>query len=231
MNNYDDRYQYPIVNAGQPHLLCELLIDTSSSMTPSIEAVNNALRTFKEALDANLRARNCVEVCLIPFNSTVEATPFMPCEYLEFPALIAQGCTSLHAALDKALEKDRERKDLLTNAGTAHYRSWLFVLSDGMPTDSDNGQITRLHDAQDRGSMTVFGVGIGESADREMLASLSTDGTIITATRENFEGAFKWLSDSLVKVAQSRPGEKLMLNNPAEPQYGGLQYNQIPVRG
>lgn len=221
---------YPDVNAGTSHLLLNLLVDLSVSMSPSMEKLRDALALLESTLKANEKARTSVEIAIICFNDSVQYTPHMPLEYMELPNIVASGCTSLHEALEVAIKLDRERKDFLASKGTGHYRSWTMIFSDGMPTDSDNGRIQKLHEAQKRGSMIVYPVTIGEAVNRDFLASLSIDGSIITATRDNFQNAMVWLTDSVVKVSESKPGDTVMVPNPNDPKYGGIRFQQIPVR-
>lgn len=230
---------YPNVNGGVAHLLLTILIDMSGSMAPSVQRVRDALKTLEETLQSSDRARTSVEVAIITFGSVVNSTPFMPLKYYECPNVTATGCTCLYEALEMAERLDRERKDFLTSQGTGHYTSWMMIFCDGMPTDKDNGQVKRLLDAQKRGSVIVYPVHIWDDEDADsrkkkeaerVLAALSVDGSLITATRENFENAMVWLSGSVVKVSDSNPGEEVLLDNPNDPKYGGIRFKQIPVR-
>lgn len=230
MPNFGKEFAYPVQNAGQEHLACTILVDTSSSMRESLCQLNNALKDFNEALNNNARARVSVEVSLITFDSTARvALPFCPVHLIEFPELTAQGMTSMHAAVGLALKEDRRRKELYKKSGTGHHRSWFFLLSDGAPNDESNGEFEDLIAAQKAGSVNFYAVGIGEHADTKQLASLSVNESVIVATRENFEKAFLWLSNSLSKVSQSRTGTRVSIDNPEQPEYGGLQYKQISV--
>jgi uncharacterized protein YegL len=52
--------------------------------------------------------------------------------------------------------------------------------------------------------------------DKELLKSLKTDNVILTASKENFKGAFVWLSNSLSRTSSSNPGQKVTLQNPGD---------------
>jgi uncharacterized protein YegL len=39
---------------------------------------------------------------------------------------------------------------------------------------------------------------------------------ILTASKENFKGAFVWLSNSLSRTSSSNPGQKVTLQNPGD---------------
>ena len=218
----------PVLNSGQQHLACTILVDTSSSMAPSISSVNEALKELKAALEEDPCARSTVDLSVITFDSEAHvAIPFCPVSYFEIPNLNANGMTAMHQAVDLALKEDRRRKDQYRQTGTSHYRSWFFLLTDGRPNDPDNGAFDRLLDAQRAGSVTFFGVGIGEEADIQQIAALSVTNGVITATRDTFKSAFSWLSSSISKVTQSSSGDRIGLDNPNS--YDGLQYKQIPI--
>ena len=228
MPNFDRNIYGAVLNSGQQHLACTIILDTSSSMSSSISQLKDALRELKSALDDDPRARSTVDLCVITFDSSARvAMPFCAVPYFEVPELTANGMTAMHQAVDLALREDRSRKDQYAQSGTGHYRSWFFLLTDGGSNDEDNGAFERLLQAQKAGSVTFFGVGIGEGADLQQIASLSVTNGVITASRETFKNAFSWLSASISKVTQSTSGDKINLDNPAS--FDGLNYQQIPI--
>lgn len=228
MPNFETDIFSPVLNSGQQHLPCTILVDTSSSMGVSIPQVKAALSDFKVALNENPRARSTVDVCLITFDSSAHvAVPFGPVSGFEVPSISASGMTAMHQAIDLALREDRARKNQYEQTGTGHYRSWFFLLTDGYPNDADNGEFEKLLEAQRAGSVTFYGVGIGESFDKEQIASLSIKNEIITASRDSFQNAFCWLSSSISKIMQSTPGDVVRIDSPSS--YNGLKLEQMSV--
>ena len=227
MPHFETEIYSPVLNSGQQHLPCTIIVDTSSSMEESIPQTMQAIRDCMEALNDNPRARSTVDVCLITFDSSARVVvPFGPVSGFEAPMIVASGTTAMHQAIALALREDRARKDLYQKTGTGHYRSWFFLLTDGSPNDADNGAFERLLEAQRAGSVNFYGVGIGDF-NKKTLASLSIENKIITASRESFQNAFCWLSSSITKIMQSTPGDVVHLDSPSA--YEGLHFEQISV--
>ena len=124
--------------------------------------------------------------------------------------------TAMHAAVELGLSELEARKDQYKANETAYYRPWMFMLTDGGANDADNGSFDRLLQSQRDKHCTFFPVGIGEHVDKNLLKSLKADGVILTASKENFKGAFVWLSNSLSRTSSSNPGQKVPLANPGD---------------
>ena len=71
---------YNIMNYGEKHIACVLLVDVSGSMSgDAINELNEGLRVFGEALKSDSKAYGCADVCVISFGSKVEqVVPFCP---------------------------------------------------------------------------------------------------------------------------------------------------------
>ena len=124
--------------------------------------------------------------------------------------------TAMHAAVEVGLSELEARKAQYKANQTAYYRPWMFMLTDGGANDADNGSFGRLLQSQRDRHCTFFPVGIGDQVDKDLLKSLKTDGIILTASKENFKGAFVWLSNSLSRTSSSNPGQKVTLPNPGD---------------
>ena len=70
--------------------------------------------------------------------------------------------------------------------------------------------------AQQGKHCTFFPVGIGNEVDKELLKKLKLEGYILTASKENFQNAFVWLSNSVSQTSNTHPGQKVKLDNPVE---------------
>ena len=205
----------PIENGGEIHLPCVVLIDTSGSMARVKKQLEDGLATMAEALDDQARGR--VEFCVISFDDEARIlVPFGPAYDFEVPRFDCDGMTAMHAAVDLGLGELEARKDQYKANNTAYYRPWMFMLTDGGANDSDNGAFGRLVQSQTDRHCTFFPVGIGDQVDKELLKSLRTDGHILTASKEDFSGAFLWLSNSLSRTSSSNPGQKVVLAKPGD---------------
>ncbi|AZK92966.1 MULTISPECIES: vWA domain-containing protein [Streptomyces] len=138
-----------------------LLLDTSASMgrpeeNPRIDELNAALAGWFDGVRAQERLRTRVEVCLITFDSAVRvhdpaagrlvpvesADPgglFVPVDGMRPPTLRAGGLTRLTEAVEAALELARARRRTLQRQRVPVRRPFLWVLTDGAPSD-DRGR-------------------------------------------------------------------------------------------
>lgn len=205
----------PIENGGEIHLPCVVLIDTSGSMNIVKDQLHEGLVDLVESLDDQARGR--VEFCIIGFDDDARIlVPFGPAYDFEAPNLDCDGMTAMHAAVELGLSELEARKDQYKSHKTAYYRPWMFLLTDGGSNDADNGSFGRLLQSQKDKHCTFFPVGIGNNVDTELLKSINIDGIVLTASKENFKGAFVWLSNSLSRTSCSNPGQKVKLPNPGD---------------
>lgn len=204
-----------VVNGGEIHLPCVVLVDTSASMNIVKDQLHEGLMEMAEALDDQARGR--VEFCVIGFDDDARIlVPFGPVYDFEAPRLDCDGMTAMHAAVELGLNELEVRKGQYKINGTAYYRPWMFMLTDGGANDEDNGSFGRLLQSQREKHCTFFPVGIGDKVDKELLKSLRIDGVVLTAGKENFKGAFVWLSNSLSRTSNSNPGQAVKLSNPSD---------------
>ena len=111
---------------------------------------------------------------------------------------------------DEQIAELEARKQEYKDNGITHYRPWLFVLTDGYPTDTnlEAGARSRLQEYISRKKVNYIPMGIGD-ADIEHLKSYYPDTVqnkvVLTASKENFKDAFVWLSDSMVSTSKSDP--------------------------
>ncbi len=200
----------------EPRCPCVLLLDTSGSMSGEpIKALNEGLQAFKNDLVKNSLAQKRVEVGVVTFDSDVKVvTNFVTADNFEVPILTAQGLTHMGLAINKALDLLQERKSQYRDNGIPYYRPWVFLITDGSPQGEEQTVIekatARLKEEEENKRVAFFAVGL-EDADLESLRKI--------AIREplklhglNFTEMFIWLSNSMQKVSQSRPGEQVPLS-------------------
>ena len=201
-----------IMNSGEKHIACVLLVDTSGSMTSqnAIQELNKGLMEFGKALQSDSKAYGCADVCVISFDSTVkEVVPFCPAASFQPPQLQAGGLTALNEAIITGLDAIEMRKQEYKDIGVDYWRPWIFLLTDGIPTDDQyfNAARDRLRDALDRKKINFFPMGIGPGANIEYLRQYTKDGSgmVLKASMENFREAFVWLSSSMSVISNSDP--------------------------
>lgn len=214
---------FSVENMGEMHLPCVVLVDTSSSMSCSLEELKKGLDALGASINDDPLARGRVEICLVAFDSTARIIrPFGPAYDYEAPGIECSGMTAMHQAVDLGLSEIEARKKQYKATGTPYYRPWLFLLTDGGANDDDNGAFDRLIEAQKNSHCIFFSVGIGEQVDFNLLKSLHKDGIVLKADRETFAESFLWLSNSLSVTSDSVPDEKVTLPNPGEYQLSVL---------
>lgn len=200
------------MNPGEKHIACVVLVDISGSMSRdgAIDELNQGLQAFKQALQEDAMACGCTDVSLISFGTEVrELVPFCPAADFQPPYLSAGGLTAMNEAIITGLDSIDLRKTEYKNVGVPYWRPWIFLLTDGIPTDDElhTAALDRLRDAVDRKKITFFPMGIGAGADIPYLKQYTKDGAgaVLKASKDNFKEAFVWLSNSMSVISNSNP--------------------------
>ncbi len=197
-----------------PRAPCLLLLDTSASMGGEpIRALNEGLALLKDDLMSDELARRRVELAVVTFGSggVRTAQDFITVEDWQPETLAAGGSTPLGEALSSGLELLRERKDMYRRAGLQYFRPWVFLITDGEPTDSfeEAARMARLADSE-RG-LAFFVVGV-DRANLERLSEIAPPGRPPVKLKGlAFAEMFLWLSQSQQRISHSRVGDQLAL--------------------
>jgi uncharacterized protein YegL len=200
----------------EPRCPCLLLLDTSGSMAGQpIQELSAGLKTFREDLVADELASKRVEIACITFGGVVDvATGFETAPVFQPPWLRAQGETPMGAAIASGIELVRLRKEAFRSNGIAFYRPWIFLITDGAPTDTWSAAAKQVREGEAAKAFAFFGVGV-EGANIEVLRQISVRQPLkLKGLR--FQGLFQWLSNSMKSISRSSPGDEVPLKNPTE---------------
>lgn len=144
----------------------------------------------------------------IPFDAHqafVTGDRFMP------PILDSHGETPLGEAVQRALALLRERKEIYKANSLDYFRPWIFVITDGKPTDRHwEAAAEQVKQEENRKGVIFYGVGV-EGADLNVLRRFSDARPPLKLRGLAFGDLFTWLSKSLSVIAHSRPGEQAPL--------------------
>jgi uncharacterized protein YegL len=200
----------------EPRCPCVLLLDTSGSMQGSpIAALNAGLQIFKDELAADSMAAKRVEISVISFGPVRQITDFQTADEFDPPTLTASGDTPMGSAIELAIECIRLRKEVYRTNGITYYRPWIFLLTDGGPTDGWKRAASKVREGEAIRSFQFFAVGV-QGANFDTLKQISVREPLrLDGLR--FRDMFSWLSNSLGGVSKSQPGEQILLAPPTGP--------------
>lgn len=194
----------------QPRCPCALILDTSGSMAGNpIEALNAGLRALRDDLHNDNLAKKRVEIAIVEFNTTVNVVQdFVAATNFQPPTLTATGTTDLVGGINQALELIQRRKDKYHSSGVPFYRPWAFLITDGKASGYEE-VAKRIREDEANKRIAFFAVGV-DGADVECLQSISVREPKMLAGLK-FNELFLWLSASMKRVSQSKPGDMVPL--------------------
>lgn len=201
------------VTNPEPRCPVVLLLDTSSSMAGKpIEQLNEGLQAFCDEVAFDSLAEKRVELSLVTFGPVQIHSKFQSIHEFYPNYLVANGTTPMGEAVESAVVLINDRKEIYRNAGVRYYRPWIFLISDGAPTDDWISAKKRIKNGETNKEFMFFAVGV-EGADMNILSELSVREAL-KLKELSFVPLFQWLSNSMSNIAKSNPGDALRLPSP-----------------
>lgn len=194
---------------------CVLLLDVSGSMSGNpIAELNAGLQAYRESLVADALAAKRVEVAIVTFGGQVQTVcDFTTVEGFNPPVLSATGDTPMGAAIRQGIDLLTGRKELYKAHGIPYTRPWLFLITDGAPTDDWKLAAGQVKQGEQDKRFVFYSVGV-EGANFDVLRQIGTGTEPLKLKGLAFRELFRWLSSSQAAASRSKPGENVPLPSP-----------------
>jgi uncharacterized protein YegL len=187
---------------------CVLVLDCSGSMRGEpIKQLNAGLQALEKELKEDIDASSRVQLLIIKASGTDDVTvesDWADAMNFTAPTMEAGGLTPLGKAMEVALDKIEKRKCLYDNCGITSKRPWIFLISDGEPTDygwEEAAEVCRY--AQKNKKVVIHAIGTqGANLDKLAKFSLLPPKRL---TGLKFTEFFLWLSRSVSCISKAAP--------------------------
>jgi uncharacterized protein YegL len=211
------------VENPEPRCPVVLLCDTSGSMSGEpINALNTGLAAFQKDVYKDEIASLRVEVALVTFGPVRLTQDFVTIDNFTPQKLTAGGVTPMGEAIEYALDLLEQRKKTYQSNGVQYYRPWVFLVTDGAPTDSWQNAAYKVREAEAQRRLLFFAVGV-KGADIDKLRQIALpERPPVLLNGLDFSSMFQWLSASMKRVSSNKVGGEMVSLPP-------VGWGQIPT--
>jgi uncharacterized protein YegL len=188
---------------------CVLVLDTSGSMATDdkIDSLNRGLELLEKTVKSTPLLRRQLLLAVVRFSEDAEVvSDWTEGANFTAPKLEANGTTAMGKAMSKAYELVTNIRGELKSRGIQFTRPWIFLLSDGSPTDDWAGVAaeSRRHCTEKRAVVWPFLVGDGDESSAATLHQFAReDMSVYQLEAAKFADIFEGLGTSLGAVADS----------------------------
>lgn len=187
---------------------CVLVLDCSGSMRGEpIKQLNAGLIALEKELKEDIDASSRVQLLIVKASGTDDVTiesDWTDAMNFTAPVMEAGGLTPLGKAMEVALQKIEKQKCLYDSCGITSKRPWIFLISDGEPTDygwEEAAEACRY--AQKNKKVVIHAIGTqGANLDKLAKFSLLPPKRL---TGLKFTEFFLWLSRSVSCISKAAP--------------------------
>jgi uncharacterized protein YegL len=201
-------------------LPCILVVDGSGSMDGDpINELNAGLKVLEDELKKDDTARQRVQIAVIRFGGLDQAE--LLCDWTDAmafsaPRINAYGQTPMGKAVGTAIQKIEEQIQRYKGHGIAYNRPWLFLMTDGEPTDSGWEHIAdQCRAAEQAEKFIVWAIGVGQAADLGKLGRFSNRPPA-KLNGLKFKELFLWLSRSASSASRAAQNSTVQLAAPTD---------------
>tara|TARA_B100001971_G_C18211870_1_gene551245 strand:+ start:888 stop:1559 length:672 start_codon:yes stop_codon:yes gene_type:complete len=203
-----------LVDNPTPRVPICLVLDSSYSMSGEpIDELNSGVELFFESVKNDEVAQWSAEICVVTFGGFAKKLlDFEGIQNQSIPTLSADGNTPMDDGVNMALDLLETRKREYSDRGVDYYQPWMVLMTDGEPTQDIASSVYRTVQMIDSKKLTIFPIAIGDGAHLHTLEQYSPSRKPLRLKGLNFSEFFEWLSQSISRVSQSTPGEKVELD-------------------
>jgi uncharacterized protein YegL len=179
-----------------------------------INNLNKGLADFKEQVLMDEMAQKRVDIAIVSFGSDARLIQdFTPILQMQPVELEASGRTAMGAGIELAIDLVKQRNRFYNEQGTPAFKPWIFMITDGEPTDSIEEAIRRINEEENKGTsgkLKFFALGVG-GYNKSILFQITQ--RVMELRDFDFSGIFNWMSESMVAISVSRVGEEVQLGS------------------
>ena len=197
-------------------LPCVLVVDGSTSMTENgaIGQLQEGLSLLERSLKQDDDTADGVQIAIVRMgghNDVTELTAFVDAADFQAPIVEADGLTPIGKAVDHAMGMIEDQKQRYRQNGISYKRPWLWVMSDGVPTDAWQAVAERARAAQTDKRFTLWAIGIGNNAPLDVLKAFTIGERCFRLGERDIKALFEFMSASMSVGSKAAAGQQIAL--------------------